>query len=119
MKLTLDEVAMPLHDDVRLIRRTNRGGRIIGSLRYICYEDAWLLDNIFVHQSFRGKGHASSMLDELLHRSEEEDSIPVVLRVVAGEFSSMDNEQLYSWYQRHGFKDHGSWAKYGKVMVSY
>lgn len=119
MKLTLDEVAMPLHDDMRILRRV-RKGRIVSYLKYIAYEDAWLLTEIFTHPTYRGKGHASSLLDELLQKSMEEiDEMPVVLRVAASEFSGMNNDQLYAWYQRHGFKDHGAWGRYGLVMVSW
>src|SRR4051812_42326561 len=105
-QLVLPELMMPSSMDLGVLVR-EIDGQTAGYLNYRRYLDAWTVNDVFVVPGHRGRGLASSLLEELLSRAEQ----PVVLRV-AGSASpgTLSDEELDAWYRRHGFTEHPSWG---------
>ena len=61
----------------------------------------WMLTRINVPHGFRGRGHGSELLEEVLNDADAEE---VTLKLTINPYGGLNYDQLQSWYERRGFQ---------------
>ena len=118
MNLSIEEVAFPTQEGPIIVSQETEEGLTCGYATIHVYDDCWLLSHLFIAHSFRRKGYGSKLLEKVLTRAmDEAPNATVVLAVRPDEYSGMDEWQLAEWYERHGFKDHATWGRYGVLVT--
>lgn len=66
------------------------------------FEDGYCINRVNVPVTFRGKGHASTLLRKILFDADFERKMLYLFVQPSG---GLDFEELVRWYGRHGFLD--------------